>query len=120
MGRERYSTVRRRCVSTLGPAGTAPTAAATESDSYTWDATEATIMVDDHENVADDDSHGDDGHHDADRPDYDPHKIELPSREPPLRSTAPQSEFATTQVVRGALVLVVGLALTFGLGIILA
>ena len=120
MDGDRYSNVRGRSVSTLGPAGTAPT----ESDSYTWDATEAPIMVDDHEDAADDDAHGDghddDGHHDADRPDYDPHKIELPSREPPLRSTAPQSDFAMTQVVRGALVLVVGLALTFGLGIVLA
>lgn len=59
------------------------------------------------------------GHADA-RRSYDPHKIELPGRQPPLRSTAPQSEFATTQVVRGAVVLVIGLVLTFGLGVVLA
>jgi len=68
-------------------------------------------MVDEHEDAA----HG----HDEERPEYDPHKIELPSREPPLRKTAPQSDFAMTHVFRGALVLIVGLVLTFGLGIVL-
>lgn len=69
----------------------------------------------------DDHSH-DEGHdgHGEDRPEFDPHKIDLPSREPPLRSTAPQSDFASTHVVRGALVLGVGLALTFGLALVLA
>ena len=69
-------------------------------------------MVDEHEDAA----HG----HETERPEYDPHKIELPSREPPLRETAPQSDFAMTHVVRGAIVLLVGLALTFGLGVVLA
>lgn len=81
--------------------------------------------ADDHEHTGDrgdhesDDSEHAEGHAGAERA-YDPHKIEVPSRQPPLRSTAPQSDFATTQVVRGAVVLVFGLALTFGLGIVLA
>lgn len=74
---------------------------------------------DDHGERSDDHGEHGEGHAD-DRRAYDPHKIDLPGREPPLRSTAPQSDFATTQVVRGAVVLVIGLALTFGLGIVLA
>lgn len=74
--------------------------------------------ADSHDEHDEHDEH-DDGHGE-DRPDFDPHKIDLPSREPPLRSTAPQSEFASTQVVRGALVLAVGLALTFGVALVLA
>lgn len=54
-----------------------------------------------------------------DRPDYDPARVELPSREPPLRSTAPQSKFTFGQVTTGFAVLAVGLALTFGLALVL-
>ncbi|ACV48078.1 MULTISPECIES: DUF7550 family protein [Halomicrobium] len=61
----------------------------------------------------------DDHGHDEDRPDYDPEHVELPAREPPLRETAPQSEFTTGQVGRGAAVAAVGLLLTFGLALAL-
>lgn len=67
-------------------------------------------MADDHEH----------GHDEADRPDYDPRDVELPSREPPLRSTAPQSDFTFSQVTTGFLVLAVGLVLTFGIALVLA
>lgn len=60
-----------------------------------------------------------DDHHDEDRPDYDPQNPELPSREPPLRSTSPQSEFTMGQVTTGFAVLAVGLALTFALALVL-
>jgi len=60
-----------------------------------------------------------DDHHDEDRPDYDPEHVELPEREPPLRSTAPQSPFTMGQVTKGAAVAVVGLALTFGIALAL-
>lgn len=60
------------------------------------------------------------GHDAEDRPAYDPTDVELPSREPPLRSTAPQSEFTFGQVTTGLLVLLVGLAVTFGLAVALA
>jgi hypothetical protein len=53
--------------------------------------------------------------HDDDRPEYDPDSPAAPLREPPLRSTAPQSEFTTGQVGIGFAVLLVGLAVTFGL-----
>lgn len=66
----------------------------------------------DHEGIHDE--------HDADRPDYDPENVELPSREPPLRSTAPQSDFTRGQVARGFLILAVGLALTVGVALALA
>jgi hypothetical protein len=67
-------------------------------------------MADDH------DDHG----HGADRPEYDPGNKELPEREPPLRSTAPQSDYAMGQVALGFVVLVVGLVLTFGVAFALA
>jgi hypothetical protein len=52
--------------------------------------------------------------------DYDPATPAPPAREPPRRSTAPQSDFTTGQVGLGFLVLVVGLAITVGLPIALA
>jgi len=64
------------------------------------------------------DDHDEHGHGD-DRPDYDPHTVELPEREPPLRETAPQSDFTMGQVGQGALVAAVGLLLTFGLALAL-
>jgi len=60
-----------------------------------------------------------DDHHDEDRPDYDPANVDLPERAPPLRSTAPQSEFTMDQVGRGAGVAFVGLLLTFGVALAL-
>lgn len=60
------------------------------------------------------------GHDAEERPDYDPHDPDLPSREPPLRTTAPQSDFTSGQVTTGFAVLAVGLALTFGLAVVLA
>lgn len=60
-----------------------------------------------------------DDHHDEDRPDYDPEHVDLPEQAPPLRSTAPQSEFTMGQVTRGAGIAAVGLALTFGLALAL-
>jgi len=62
----------------------------------------------------------DEGEHATDRPDYDPANPELPSRAPPLRSTAPQSDFVMAQVGFGFLVLAIGLALTFGVALALA
>jgi len=61
-----------------------------------------------------------DDHHDEQRPDYDPRSPTPPKREPPLRSTAPQSEYTTGQVIFGYAVLLIGLALTFGLPFVLA
>lgn len=61
-----------------------------------------------------------DDHHAEDRPDYDPEHVDLPEREPPLRSTAPQSPFTMSQVTTGFAVLLVGLAVTFGLAFALA
>lgn len=60
------------------------------------------------------------GHDEEARPDYDPENPQLPSREPPLRTTAPQSAFTFGQVTTGFAVLAVGLALTFGLALVLA
>ncbi len=57
--------------------------------------------------------------HDEDRPAYDPSAPTPAEREPPLRSTAPQSEFTTGQVGVGALVTLVGLLVTFGLPLVL-
>jgi hypothetical protein len=64
-----------------------------------------------------DESHADDdhGHGHADRPDYDPTTPEAPARDPPLRSTAPQSEFTMSQVGVGVAVALVGLVVVFGL-----
>lgn len=63
------------------------------------------------------DEHDHEEHGDTARPGYDPSNKELPSREPPLRSTAPQSEYSTRDVGVGFAVLLVGVALTFGLAI---
>ena len=60
------------------------------------------------------------GHDAEDRPEYDPENPELPSREPPLRTTAPQSDFTFGQVTTGFVVLAVGLLLTVGLTVALA
>lgn len=67
-------------------------------------------MVDDHE---------DEAHDDAVRPEYDPSNKALPAREPPLRETAPQSEYTGRDVGVGFAVLLVGLAVTFALPILL-
>ncbi|MBV0901873.1 DUF7550 family protein [Haloarcula salina] len=61
-----------------------------------------------------------DDHHEEERPDYDPEHVELPAKEPPLRSTAPQSDFTMSQVGTGIVVTLVGLALTFGIALALA
>jgi hypothetical protein len=61
-----------------------------------------------------------DDHHDEERPDYDPESPNPPETEPPLRSTAPQSEFTMGQVAFGAVILLVGLVVTFGLPLALA
>lgn len=57
------------------------------------------------------------GEHQANRPVYDPDNPQILSREPPLRSTAPQSDYVLAQVGFGFLVLGIGLALTFGLAL---
>jgi hypothetical protein len=57
--------------------------------------------------------------HDADRPAYDPGVPTPPEREPPLRSTAPQTGFTMRQVGFGALVTLVGLVVIFGLPLLL-
>jgi len=51
---------------------------------------------------------------------YDPGAPTPPARAPPRRSTAPQSEFTGRQVATGLVVLVAGLALSFGLPLLLA
>ena len=50
---------------------------------------------------------------------YDPGAPTPPAEEPPLRSTAPQSEYTMGQVGFGVLVLLVGVALTFGLPLVM-
>lgn len=66
------------------------------------------------------DHHDDHDHgHGHDRPDYDPENVDLPSRAPPLRSTAPQSDYTTSQVLQGAAVALVGILVVFGLPILL-
>lgn len=67
-------------------------------------------MADDHEDL----EHGVES-----RPEYDPANKELPPREPPYRGTAPQSPYTGRDVGVGFAVLLVGLALTFGLAIAL-
>jgi hypothetical protein len=59
-----------------------------------------------------------DHHHDA-HPDYDPGSPIPPEREPPRRSTAPQSDYTMGQVIFGYAVLLVGLVLTFALPVVL-
>jgi hypothetical protein len=53
--------------------------------------------------------------HDEVRPEYDPSAKELPSGEPPLRSTAPQSDYTSRDVGVGVAISLVGVVLTFGL-----
>jgi hypothetical protein len=53
------------------------------------------------------------------QPAYDPRSPTPPAREPPRRSTAPQSDFTMGQVGFGFVVLVVGLALAYGVPILL-
>ena len=65
------------------------------------------------------DEHDGDHGHGADRPEYDPSKKDLPERAPPLRSTAPQSDYTMRDVGVGIAVLAVGLVLTFGLSLAL-
>ncbi|MDG5776367.1 hypothetical protein VB773_07920 [Haloarculaceae archaeon H-GB2-1] len=60
------------------------------------------------------------GDHAEDRPDYDPEHIDVPTDAPPLRSTAPQSDFTLGQVGVGLLVTIVGLVVTMGLPFVLA
>ncbi|PSP69930.1 hypothetical protein BRC79_03240 [Halobacteriales archaeon QH_8_67_27] len=67
-------------------------------------------MVDDHEDAA---------HGHEDRPDYDPANKNLPAGEPPLRSTAPQSEYTTRDVGVGFAVMLVGVAVAFALPLVL-
>jgi hypothetical protein len=50
---------------------------------------------------------------------YDPVSPTPPLRAPPLRSTAPQSDFGMGQVGFGIAVLLVGLVVTFGLPLLL-
>ena len=52
--------------------------------------------------------------HEDDRPEYDPSEPAPPTEAPPLRSTAPQSEFTSKQVATGLAIMLVGLAITFG------
>jgi hypothetical protein len=61
-----------------------------------------------------------DDHPDEERPEYDPQSPTPPDREPPLRSTAPQSAYAMSQVGVGLVVLLVGLVIVFGLPLALA
>jgi hypothetical protein len=56
----------------------------------------------------------------TDSAEYDPAEPTPPEREPPRRSTAPQSEYTNGQVAIGFVVLLVGLAVVFGLGVALA
>jgi hypothetical protein len=60
------------------------------------------------------DAHGDE------RPEYDPSEPAPPTEAPPLRSTAPQSEFTSKQVATGLAIMLVGLAITFGLPLVAA
>lgn len=62
---------------------------------------------------------GHEGEHEDDRPAYDPEHVDPPERQPPLRETAPQSDFTMGQVGRGAAIAAVGLFLTFGLALAL-
>jgi len=58
--------------------------------------------------------------HETERPEYDPTDPAPPSREPPLRSTAPQGEYTIEQVGTGMAIAAVGLLATFGLALLLA
>jgi hypothetical protein len=71
-------------------------------------------MADEHDHEGDDHGHGHE-----DRPDYDPANKDLPAGAPPLRRTAPQSDYTMRDVGVGFAVLAVGLVLTFGLSLAL-
>jgi hypothetical protein len=58
--------------------------------------------------------------HDEDNAEYDPIDSVPPETAPPVRSTAPQSAFTSRQVAVGFLLLLVGLAVTFGLPMLAA
>jgi len=51
---------------------------------------------------------------------YDPAEPEPPATEPPRRSTAPQSEYTGGQIAAGLVVMLVGVAVVFGLPFVLA
>lgn len=59
-------------------------------------------------------------HEEEDRAEYDPQNPEAPEFQPPLRSTAPQGTYTMGQVGLGFVVLLLGLALTFGLAVAMA
>ncbi len=61
-----------------------------------------------------------DDHHHEERPDYDPTAPSPPDREPPLRSTAPQSEYTMGQVGTGLVITLIGLGIVFGLPLVMA
>lgn len=50
---------------------------------------------------------------------YDPVAPTPPAREPPRRSTAPQSDYTSGQVAFGFVVLAIGAALVFGLPLVM-
>jgi uncharacterized protein HemX len=56
----------------------------------------------------------------SDEPDENSGESIPPAREPPLRSTAPQSSFTPQQAGAGLVVLAVGLLVVFGLALVLA
>jgi hypothetical protein len=58
-------------------------------------------------------------HDDGESAEYDPERTAPPAREPPHRSTAPQSEFTMGQVGFGLLVLLIGAIVTFGVPLLL-
>ena len=60
-----------------------------------------------------------DDHHEEARPEYDPEHVSLPPNAPPLRSTAPQSPYTSSQALKGAGIALVGLVVTFGLALAL-
>jgi len=62
----------------------------------------------------------DHGHDAEPTEEYDPSSPTPPARTPPLRSTAPQSAYTMGQVTTGFLILLVGLAVVFGLPLVLA
>lgn len=61
----------------------------------------------------------DEDDHDDTAAAYDPSSPTPPAREPPLRSTAPQSDYTSGQVAFGFVILLVGLALVFGLPVVM-
>jgi hypothetical protein len=51
---------------------------------------------------------------------YDPADVDLPAKAPPLRQTAPQTPYTGRQVGLGLVVFLIGLAVTFGLPVVMA